>query len=213
MTEPNPIPLTTTAAQGPNELDALDAIDDAQPTQWKPQHLGHAAWLARIYKQSTKTLGALVEQFDAEVADILARKKTAVARHTRRIEWAERLLIAYAAEHGDEGRLDLPHATISARMNPISIVVDNADDAIAWLVSHGFKDSVKIEMTVKVADIKRAALSYGQLDALDKSKLVAVGAADGPVLVPTVDPETGEVEPQAIPGLIASRRIGWTVTT
>lgn len=211
MTEPNPTPLTSAASQ---DLDVLDVVDSAEPTTWKPQHRGHAAWLARVLAKARGTRDLLVEQFDAEIAEIAERKRIAVARHTRRIEWAEQHLIAYAAEHGDEdGRLDLPHATVTARLTPIAIDVTDAAAAIDWLTAHKIA-AVRTKSDVALADLKRITVSYGELDATEKSKLIAARrGAEGPVMIDAPNLETGEVEPQAVPGLVASRHVAWSVTT
>ena len=143
--------------------DALMGIDDAVSEQISAPVINNddeALWAMRRLAQAQRRIEAVKAQAQVEIDRINRWIENNTISQARTVERIERLLGDYlmtVREDETDGRkkLDFPDGTVSSRVTPSKVAVDDAEAFIAWAEANGKTEWIRVKREADVSTIKK----------------------------------------------------------
>ena len=143
--------------------DALMGIDDAVSEQISAPVINNddeALWAMRRLAQAQRRIEAVKAQAQVEIDRINRWIENNTISQARTVERIERLLGDYlmtVREDETDGRkkLDFPDGTVSSRLTPSKVAVDDAEAFIAWAEANGKTEWIRVKREADVSTIKK----------------------------------------------------------
>jgi len=146
----------------PESLVGFESAEGEQAQAYAITTDDEALWAMRRLAQAQRQIDGIKAQAQAEIDRITRWVQASTASNHRVIEKCDRLLGDYlmvVREDETDGRkkLEFPDGSVSSRMTPPRVAVEDAEAFIAWAEANGKSEWVRVKREADIATIKKVA--------------------------------------------------------
>jgi phage host-nuclease inhibitor protein Gam len=155
----------------PDTLVGFESAEGEQAQAYAITTDDEALWAMRRLAQAQRHIDKVKAQAQAEVDRINRWVEASTTGNVRLIEKFDRLLGDYlmvVREDEADGRkkLEFPDGTVSSRMTPPKVAVEDVEAFLAWAEANGKTEWVRVKREADVATIKKV-VDYNGNDVID----------------------------------------------
>jgi phage host-nuclease inhibitor protein Gam len=146
----------------PESLVGFESAEGEQAQAYAITTDDEALWAMRRLAQAQRQIDGIKAQAQAEIDRITRWVQASTASNHRVIEKCDRLLGDYlmaVREDETDGRkkLEFPDGSVSSRMTPPKVAVEDTEAFIAWAEANGKSEWVRVKREADIATIKKVA--------------------------------------------------------